>query len=195
MVCEAMETQDAQTAPHHTLIRTRWAMCNKGDGAHPEMRARLVACETNTDYSQAFFASAPPLEALKVLFSEFSSRKWHTGGSALQVSFIDIRNAYSNPTPTRNVCLAFPKSLDFRAVTVATYLYACMVHALPGYCGKNVIARFSSNSAPRGALRRPAALSMYVWAYAWSYMATTLPAQAPRMHSTITRSNSKHIST
>lgn len=106
-----MEIQEAQKAPDHKLIRTRWVMCNKGDDAHPDVRARLVACEINNDKSQAFFASTPPLEALKFLFSDFSSRRWHTDGSALQISFIDIRKAYFNATPTRNLCLAFPKEL------------------------------------------------------------------------------------
>ena len=43
------------------VIRTRWVMCNKGDAAAPDVRARLVACEVNTYKSDDLFASTPPL--------------------------------------------------------------------------------------------------------------------------------------
>ena len=46
-----------------------------------------------------------------MLISDFNSRRWHTDGSALLVSFIDIRKTYVNATPARNLCLAFPKEL------------------------------------------------------------------------------------
>ena len=29
------------------IVRTRWVICNKGDEEHPDVRARLVACELN----------------------------------------------------------------------------------------------------------------------------------------------------
>ena len=38
---------------------------NKGDDENPEIRARLVAKETNKGYMEDIFAATPPLEALK----------------------------------------------------------------------------------------------------------------------------------
>ena len=35
-------------------VRTRWVICNKGDTADPDIRARLVACEVNTYKSDDF---------------------------------------------------------------------------------------------------------------------------------------------
>ena len=31
----------------HVFVNCRWVLCNKGDEAAPDMRARLVACEVN----------------------------------------------------------------------------------------------------------------------------------------------------
>ena len=50
------------------VIRTRWAVTNKGDHSQPDIRARLVAQEVNTYRSDDFFASTPPLEAKRLLF-------------------------------------------------------------------------------------------------------------------------------
>ena len=55
------------------LVRSRWVLCNKGDNRNPDVRARLVACEVNKgDRQDAFYASTPPLEAKKVLFSRLA---------------------------------------------------------------------------------------------------------------------------
>ena len=65
------ELSDAQKAigdAEAKTIRTRWVICNKGDAACPDIRARLVATELNTYKSDDFFASTPPLEAKRLLF-------------------------------------------------------------------------------------------------------------------------------
>ena len=66
-----------KTVPDYILVRSRWVMANKGDSAEPNMRARLVGCEVNNggEKNDQFFASTPPLEANKILFSLFSSEK------------------------------------------------------------------------------------------------------------------------
>ena len=57
----------------YVFVRSRWVLCNKGDNKVPDMRARLVACEVNKgDRHDAFYASTPPLEAKKVLFSRLA---------------------------------------------------------------------------------------------------------------------------
>ena len=69
-------------------------MCNKGDLQNPDVRARLVACEVNDHKSDAFFAGTPPLEAKKLLFSEYASRRYASDGKPLEISFVDIKKAY-----------------------------------------------------------------------------------------------------
>ena len=57
-------------------VRTRWVMCNKGDESNADMRARLVACEVNkTGKEDALYASTPPSESEKALFSMYASRR------------------------------------------------------------------------------------------------------------------------
>ena len=78
---------------HHQPIRTRWVICNKGDAEHPEVRARLVACEINnyTDESGLFYAATPPLEAKRMILSESATKRRSPPGKPLQVSFLDIK--------------------------------------------------------------------------------------------------------
>ena len=74
-------------------VRTRWVLCNKGDAENPDMRARLVACEVNkTGKEDAFYASTPPGESKKILFSIYSDRRNEmlaSGAAPLRLSFID----------------------------------------------------------------------------------------------------------
>ena len=60
------------------------------------MRARLVACEVNKGQKNAeFYASTPPLESKKLLFSQFASEKRRLDSMGkmqhLRLSFIDIK--------------------------------------------------------------------------------------------------------
>ena len=82
-------------------VRTRWVLCNKGDSSDPDMRARLVACEVNkTGKDDACYASTPPGESKKILFSMYASQRFRTmpDGTTLplRLSFIDIKKAYFN---------------------------------------------------------------------------------------------------
>ena len=65
-------------------------LCNKGDNVKPDMRARLVACEVNKggDRQDCFFASTPPLEAKKLLFSRFAQERKRKG-KPLRLDFLD----------------------------------------------------------------------------------------------------------
>ena len=76
-VWEVDTLEHMKTVPDYILVRSRWVMANKGDSAEPDMRARLVGCEVNKggEKNDQFFASTPPLEAKKLLFSEFSSEQ------------------------------------------------------------------------------------------------------------------------
>ena len=80
---------------------------NNGNEASPDIRATLVACETNrSDKQDFFFASTPPLEEDKLLFSRFAREKRNL--QCLQLSFVDVRKAYFNSIPKRAVYVAFP---------------------------------------------------------------------------------------
>ena len=59
-VWRGVTKEEAKTQAEKT-IRTRWVLCNKGDAAQPEVRARLVACEINHghDDSGQFYANPP----------------------------------------------------------------------------------------------------------------------------------------
>ena len=71
----------------------------------------LVACEVNNSKSSDFFASTPPLEAKKLLFSDYASRRFAPNGDPLQLSFVDVKKAYFNAVPVRNIHLQFPREL------------------------------------------------------------------------------------
>ena len=96
--------------PNHKIIKTRFVNCNKGDHDVPDCRARLVCQEVNTYKSDEFYASTPPLEAKRMLFSRYSSERTR-GGKALKISFVDIRKAYFNALPKRLLHVFLPKEL------------------------------------------------------------------------------------
>ena len=86
---------EMKNIPKHAFVRYRWVLCNKGGAECPDMRARLVACEIDKGKKNAeFYASTPPLESKKLLFSQFSTEKMRLDPSGekkhLRLSFIDI---------------------------------------------------------------------------------------------------------
>ena len=118
-MAEAHSVQDGK------IIPSRWVLCNKGDAEHPDVRARLVGCEVNTYKDDSFYASTPPLESKRMLLSEFATRRVAESGMPLQLSFVDIRKAYFNGIPKRNIFVRLPKELGLGAGTVAK-LDRCM---------------------------------------------------------------------
>ena len=111
-VWQAESKEKALAYPDSILVRCRWVLANKGDSEEPDVRARLVGCEVNKtgEKVDAFYASTPPLEAKKMLFSQFASERVRAG-KKLRLSFVDIRKAYFNGRPTRNIFMQFPKEL------------------------------------------------------------------------------------
>ena len=99
----------------HVFVRSRWVLCNKGDHKSPDMRARLVACEVNRgDKSDAFYASTPPLEAKTILFSRFAQER-RRGNQPLRLDFLDVKKAYFNGIPKRDVYMQLPRELGLPA--------------------------------------------------------------------------------
>lgn len=86
------------------------------------MRARLVACEVNKggvdNRHDAFYASTPPVEAKKVLFSRLAQER-QRGGVPLRLDFLDVKKAYFNGIPKRDVYMQLPKELGLPSHFVA----------------------------------------------------------------------------
>ena len=110
---EAEKNKDA------IFVRSRWVLCNKGDNKLPDVRARLVACEINRgDKQDAFYASTPPLEAKKLLFSRLAQER-RRGSKLLRLSFLDVKKAYFNGIPRRDVYMTIPKEMGLSTQFVA----------------------------------------------------------------------------
>ena len=107
------------------IIRTRWVICNKSDNDTPDIRARLVACELNTYSTDDFYASTPPLEAKRMLLSELATRRTLADGRPLEISFVDVKKAYFNGVPKRDLHLFLPKELGLGGKAVA-HLRRCV---------------------------------------------------------------------
>ena len=94
------------------LVRCRWVLANKGDSQSPDVRARLVACEVNHNNTkeESYFASTPPLEAKRMLFAKFADQPVKEGIQQ-RLSFVDVRKAYFNGIPRRNLFMSLPREL------------------------------------------------------------------------------------
>ena len=101
----------AHSDPEAKTIPSRWVFCNKGDSETPDVRARLVGCEVNTYKDDSFYASTPPLEAKRMLFSDFTTRRKDSKGRTLKLSFIDVVKAYFNAIPKRKMFVRLPKEM------------------------------------------------------------------------------------
>ena len=118
-VWEVADRSDMLKVPDHIFVRSRWVTSSKGDHENPDVRARLVACEVNRgDKQDCFYASTPPLEAKRILFSRLAQERTR-GKKPLRISFIDIRKAYFNGTPKRPIFMSFPKELGLPSDKVA----------------------------------------------------------------------------
>ena len=91
----------------------------QGDAESPVVRARLVSCDLNNgDINDSISASTPPLEGKRMLFSRYTSER-QRNGSPLRLSFIDIRKAYFNALPERDIFMRIPKEMGLPPNLVA----------------------------------------------------------------------------
>ena len=111
-VWEVTEKDGMRRFKDSKLVRCRWVLCNKGDSVTPDVRARLVACEVNHDGTRedSYFASTPPLEAKRMLFAKFAEQP-SKDGIEQRLSFVDVRKAYFNGIPRRNLFMHLPREL------------------------------------------------------------------------------------
>ena len=106
------------------VIGSRWVNCNKNDISDPDVRCRLVGQEVNTQADESFFAATPPLEAKRMLFTEFASERTRNG-KPLQISFIDVKKAYFYGIPERALYVRLPPELGLSRKFVGK-LVRCM---------------------------------------------------------------------
>ena len=92
------------------IIGSRWVNCNKNDIHDPDVRCRLVAQEVNLHADESFYAATPPLEAKRMIFSEFASKR-KMRGKPLQISFVDVKKAYFYGVPERSLYVRFPAEM------------------------------------------------------------------------------------
>ena len=80
-VFRGISYEEAANDPQGEIIGSRWVNCNKGDQENPDVRCRLVAQEVNTGSGGCddFYAATPPLEAKRLLFSEWATKKVRRG--------------------------------------------------------------------------------------------------------------------
>ena len=111
-VWEAQTVDRMKQVPDYILVRSRWVMANKGDSSEPDVRARLVGCDIKkrAERDDAFFASTPPLDAKRMMFNRIAFKRV-TKKKPLCLSFVDVRKAYFNDKPTRNIYMQFPKEM------------------------------------------------------------------------------------
>ena len=112
----------ARNDPDGKIIGSRWVNCNKNDINDPDVRCRLVAQEVNLHADESFFAATPPLEAKRLLFSEFASR---AKSEDLQISFVDVKKAYFYGVPERTLYVRLPPELGLGKGVVGK-LVRCM---------------------------------------------------------------------
>ena len=110
-------TEARQQYPHGKFVGGRWITHNKGDSQHPQIRCRYVAAESAHANDLAFYASTPPLEAIRVLVSQMATKKT-CNGKPLALSFADATKAYFNATPQRDIFVRAPPELGLPPGTV-----------------------------------------------------------------------------
>lgn len=101
---------EARSEDGAIIVGTRRVNCNKEDSAEPDVRARLLAQEVNTHQEDAYVAATPPLECKRAVISQMVPERTRDGAN-LKLCFIDVRKAYFNGRPTRNLYVMLPEEM------------------------------------------------------------------------------------
>lgn len=90
VVWEGVPLAQAHADAQGKVLNGRWVFCNKGDLAEPDCRVRYVACELNLQDDLSYFAATPPLEAKRLLLSQWASQR-QRDGKRLQLHVADAK--------------------------------------------------------------------------------------------------------
>ena len=83
-----------------------------------------VAQEVNLLADESCYLATPPLEAKRLIFSEFASEQTRNG-APLQISFVDVKKAYFYGIPERSLYVRLPPELGLSRKVVGK-LVRCM---------------------------------------------------------------------
>ena len=96
-------------------IGTRWLDTNKGDPVKPVYRSRLVVREIKAAKrpedqlpQNLLFSSTPPLEAMRLLCSLWSTKRVSKSNQRLKLGLWDISRAHFYGRPTRRIFIQLP---------------------------------------------------------------------------------------
>ena len=119
-----ISSHDAKADPQGKILNGRWVLANKGDLSSPDCKARYVACEINQVDDMSFFAATPPLEAKRLLMSQWA-KELRRDGQRLQLHFSDAKNAYFSGKPHRSLYPRLPKELGLGPTVLGTMVRCC----------------------------------------------------------------------
>ena len=83
----AVPLSEAQNDARGKIVGSRWVNCNKNGINDPDVRCRLVAQEVNLHADDSFYAATPPLEAKRLLISQWATEQSGMA-SAYNFSFV-----------------------------------------------------------------------------------------------------------
>ena len=111
-------------------LKGRWVDVNKGGHDNPDVRSRWVAKEVNTYRTDAFFASTPPLEAMRLILSAAATKRKR--GEEHKVMLLDAKKAHLHAPAARQVYVELPPE-----------------RAKPGRCCRLVKCLYGTRDAPQ----------------------------------------------
>ena len=113
-------------------IDSKLSDTDKGTESEPDMRSRLCAREIKrlqvlgvseiAGNASDLFASKPPVEAIRMIFSLLMSRRVSGTGKSLKVRLFDIKRAYFNASADQSTCTSKSLQPPIQAV--------CMIFSL-----------------------------------------------------------------
>ena len=112
LVWETATPEQAQLDQDSTIVGGRFGMCTKCESENPRSALPVRCDRINRDgeATAAFYAATPPLEAIRLLCSQFAHQR-RRGRDKLKLSFIDVTKAYFNATPKRSLYVRVPKEM------------------------------------------------------------------------------------
>ena len=129
-VCSRVPRETCLRETGKATIKTGWAETDKGQPGKPNVRARWVAKEYQTHSRPELYASTPPLEALKTLFSLAVACK-----GKRQIGFIDVKKAHLYAKATRDVFIELPPGMVKKECATSLIIHY-MVRGTPHIIGK-----------------------------------------------------------